>query len=380
MRKFVKYGVVVLVLAAGASLFYQKVYIPKTTYETVRPKIGDMNSEVFGVGNVDAKNIYTITAQTGGKILEILTDEGQWVKKGELLVRIDPVDLPKLLEEAKIAVKKASLELEASIEELKSLNAQKALALVTFRRYERLQKQAFASRAEYDKTKADLDVVNARIKATKAHIDAAKAEIARAGKSVEALQEKLDRFTIYAPVEGYVISRDAEVAQSILPTQPIIRIVDPKTVWVKTYIDERLSGSVKVGQKAVITLRSQAYRKYEGEVKRIEAQSDAVTLEKVVDVGFKILPKPFYINEQAEVNIVTSRLKSVLKVPADAIVYQKAIPGIWRVREGKAHFVPVKVLARDRGEAAISGIDTDTAILIGSQKKKPLREGMRIHL
>jgi multidrug efflux pump subunit AcrA (membrane-fusion protein) len=174
MTRFVKYGLIILVIAAGSALFYKKVYIPKTTYETVTPKVGDMYTEVFGVGNVGANNIYAIMAQTGGKILQILTDKGQWVKKDDLLVSIDPVDLPKQLEEAKISVKKATLELKASKEELQRLKAQKALALVTFRRYERLQKQAFASKAEYDKTKADLDVIEAQIKATSARIDAAK--------------------------------------------------------------------------------------------------------------------------------------------------------------------------------------------------------------
>ena len=380
MTRSVKYGLIVLVIAAGAALFYKKVYIPKTTYETVMPKIGDMHTEVFGVGNVGANNIYAITAQTGGKILQIKNDEGQWVRKGDLLVSIDPVDLPKQLEEAKISVHKATLELEASREELNSLNAQKALALVTFRRYERLEKQAFASKAEYDKTKADLDVIDAQIKATKARIDSAKIEIERAKKNVEGLEEKLARFTVYAPVDGYVISREAEVAQSVVPTQPILKIVDPKSVWVKTYIDERLSGTVRVGQKATITLRSQSYRHFEGVVKRIEAQSDAVTLEKVVDVTFKTLPKPFYINEQAEVNILTSQLKQVVKVPANTIVYQKTTSGVWIERNGKAHFMPVKVLARDNKSVAVSGIDADTVILMADPKKKPLKEGMSVHL
>ncbi len=380
MRRSVKYGLIVVAIAAGAMLFYKKVYIPKTTYDTVTPKTGDMHTEVFGVGNVGAKNIYAITAQTGGKIVQILSDEGLWVKKGDLLVSMDPVDLPKLLEEAKISAHKASLELEASKEELVSLNAQKALALLTFNRYERLQKQAFASRSEYDKTKADLDVVEAQIKATKAHISSAKMEVTRAEKAVEALSEKLSRYSIYAPVDGYVIAREAEEAQSVVPTQPILKIVDPKTVWVKTYVDERLSGSVKVGQEATITLRSQTYRNYEGIVKRIVAQTDAVTLEKEVDVAFKTLPKPFYINEQAEVNIVTSRLKEVLKIPANTLVYHDLTPGIWTAYENKAHFMAVKVLARDKGEVAVSGIDADTVILIVSETKKPLSEGMRIHL
>ncbi|KYJ85797.1 efflux RND transporter periplasmic adaptor subunit [Sulfurovum riftiae] len=380
MTRAVKYGLILLAIAAGSMLFYQKIYIPKTTYKTVLPKRGDMDTQVFGVGNVDANNIYIINAQTGGKILQIMSDEGHWVKKGDLLVKVDPVDLPKLLEEAEISVQKASLERDASTEELKSLKAQKTLALITFKRYERLQKQAFASKAEYDKTKADLDVIKAQMKATNARIEAAGIEIARAKKNVEALKEKLSRYMIYAPVDGYIISREAEAEQSVLPTQPILRIVDPETVWVKAYIDERLGGSVRTGQEATIVLRSQPYRSYKGIVKRIEPQSDRVTLEKIVDVAFKTLPKPFSINEQAEVHLVTSRLKNILKVPANAVVYQKLIPGVWVERNGKAHFEKVKVLARDKTSVALSGIDENTVILIGSAKEKALKEGMSVHL
>ena len=380
MQKTLKYGIAALIVAAGAMLFYNKVYLPKTTYKTVKPAYGDMHTEVFGVGNVSAKRIYAITSQTGGKITDILTDEGKWVKKGDVLVRIDPVDLPKQLEEAKIGVKKAKMELDASVEELHSLEAQKALALITFKRYAKLQKQRFASRAEYDKTKADLDVVNAQIKATKARIDASKVEVERLQKSVEALEEKLARFTVVSPVDGYVIAREAEVAQAVLPSQPILKIVDPKTVWVRTFIDERLSGSIKEGQSAAIVLRSKPYRTFEGVVKRIEAQSDAVTLEKVVDVGFKTLPKPLSMNEQAEVTIVTGNLKHVLKLPALAVVYRQAEPGVWTAASGKAHFVPVKVLARDHKEVAVSGIAEDATVLLPDPKKKTLKDGMRIHL
>jgi len=379
MQKSLKYFIITLIIVGGGILFYNKVYIPKTTYETVQAKVGDMHTEVFGIGNLGAKNIYLINAQTGGKILNIFTDEGEWVKKGDLLLAIDPVDLPELLEVAKISVNKASSELVASKKELESLKVQKTLALVTYNRYAKLRKQAFISQAEYDKTKADLDVIEAQIKSTFAKIDSAGLEITRAEKNVQALEVKLSRYKIYAPIDGYVISKEAEKAQTVTQTQPIFKIVDPKTVWVKAYIDDKLSGDVKVGQKATITLRSQNHRTYKGVVKRIVAQTDAVTLEKEVDIAFEKLPIPFYINEQAEVNIVTSKLNNVLKIPARAVAYYNSESGVWTDNDGKAHFKSVKVLARGVKEVAVSDMDKDTEILIRSDNKRPFTEGMRIH-
>ncbi|PNV84417.1 MAG: hypothetical protein C0627_01035 [Sulfurimonas sp.] len=98
MNKWIKYFAITLLIALGATIFYNKVYIVKSTFATTKPTLGDLHVTIRGIGNVDAKNIYTITAQSGGKIENIYFDEGMWVKKGSLLLSIDPVELPMLLD------------------------------------------------------------------------------------------------------------------------------------------------------------------------------------------------------------------------------------------------------------------------------------------
>jgi len=379
MNKIIKYIVILALLTVVGVIFYNKVYIPKTTYKTITPTVGELKVEVFGIGNVSAKDIYSINAQTGGKILTIQTDEGKWVKKGDLLVTVDSVDVPQLLEEAKIAVKKANSEVEATKKELGSLKAQKELLYLTYKRYAKLKKDNFVSQAEFDKAKAEYDAIKSQIEATKAHINSAITEVNRAKKGVEALETKLSRFEIFSPVDGYVISKDAQESQTVAPSQPILKIVDPKTVWITAYIDEKLSGDIKVGQKAVITLRSRPKHKFNGIVKRIVAQSDAITQEREVDVAFEKLPIPFYINEQAEVNIFAKSYKDVLKIPATAVTYEGGKAGIWINENQKAHFKMIDVIARGEKELAINGVDKDTKIIIATKKNKPLKEGMSIH-
>ena len=177
MSKKNKYIIALVVVIIGMFLFYNKVYVVKTTYKTLSPTVGDLTVKVFGIGNVGAKDIYSINAQTGGKIVSILSDEGQWVKKGDLLATIDPVDMPELLQEMQLNVKKASSELNALQKESKSLGAQKELANITFKRYENLLKQSFVSQSEYDKVKADLDATSAQLEATKAHIESSQIEV-----------------------------------------------------------------------------------------------------------------------------------------------------------------------------------------------------------
>jgi len=379
MSKIVKYSVIAAVICMAGFIFYNKVYIPKSSYKTISPTVGSLDVEVFGIGNVGAKNTYTINAQMGGKIVSILSDEGMWVKKGDLLVTMDSVDLPELLDAAKISVEKANSELEVSQKELKSLQAQKNLALVTYTRFAKLKKQSFVSQSEYDKAKADLDVINAQLDSADARINSGKIEVTRAKKGVESLEVKLSRYKIYAPVDGYVISRDAEVAESMTPSQSILQIVDPKTVWIKAYIDEKISGNVKVGQKANITLRSQSDKKFSGYVKRIVAQSDAVTQEREVNITFNTLPNPFYINEQAEVIIATKHFKDIVKIPSTAVLYRGEKVGVWVNEKDKAHFQNLEIIARGEKELGITGIDKDAKILIATPKNKALTEGKSVH-
>ena len=380
MNKRIKYIIIILLAIVGGFLFYKNVYIVKTTYKTLSPKVANLDIKVFGIGNVSAKDIYSITAQTGGKIISILTDEGQWVKKGDLLITIDPVDMPELVEEMLISVEKTKSELKALIKESESLNAQKELALITYKRYEKLVKQSFVSKSEFDKAKTDLNALTAQLEATLVRIESSKIEVQRTQKNADSLKTKLSRFQIYAPVDGYVISKSAEVAQNVASSTTILKIVDPKTLWIKAYIDEKISGDIKVGQKAEITLRSQSNKQFTGYVKRIVAQSDAVTQEREINVAFDELPIPFYINEQARVTINAKTISNAITIPLNTLKVEDGKEGVWTLIDNKAYFKELNIQAKGDNEAAIiSGIKTEDIIIIPDSSKKALSEGMRIH-
>ena len=380
MNKRIKYIIIAILVIVGIVLFYKNVYIVKTTYKTLSPKVANLDIKVFGIGNVSAKDIYSITAQTGGKIISILTDEGQWVKKGDLLITIDPVDMPELVQEMLISVEKTKSELKALIKESESLNAQKELALITYKRYEKLVKQSFVSKSEFDKAKTDLNALTAQLEATLVRIESSKIEVQRTQKNADSLKTKLSRFQIYAPVDGYVISKSAEVAQNVASSTTILKIVDPKTLWIKAYIDEKISGDIKVGQKAEITLRSQSNKQFTGSVKRIVAQSDAVTQEREINVAFDELPIPFYINEQARVTINAKTISNAITIPLNTLKVEDGKEGVWTLIDNKAYFIELNIQAKGDNEAAIiSGIKTEDIIIIPDSSKKALSEGMRIN-
>lgn len=380
MKKWLKYIIIALLLVVGGTLFITKVYIPKTTFTTLNPTRGDLSVTVRGIGNVSAKDIYTITAQSGGKILSINVDEGSWVKKGDLLIKMDGVDLSAQLAGAQASQEKAKYDIVASQNELQNLKSQKALLQKTYNRYEKLNKQGYAAQSEYDKALSDLQSIDTQIAATKSRINAAKAERRRAQKNIEALQIRITRLEVHAPVDGYVIAKEAEVAQNVLPTMGILKIVDPKTLWVVTRLDERICADVRQGQKAEIRLHSQPNKAFKGYVKRIHAMSDPVTLEREIDVAFEVIPQPFYINEQAEVAIEVKHYSDVLKVPSRVVVQENGIWGVWYVQQKHAHFLSLEERIQNSSETTASNLSDDLSIIVPNSKKKPLKEGMKVHL
>ena len=378
MKAVVKYGILLAAIAALATFIYFKVFIPKHTFATIQPTTGSIQVTVQGIGNVSALNIYAITAQTGGRILQILTDEGEQVKKGDLLVVMDGVDLPQQLTMAESALIQAKYEVQALQEELNNQRAQEKLLKITYSRYKKLLKQQFIAKSEYDKALADLQGIQAAIAATLSRIQSSQTGILVAEKNIEALQEKTDRLRVHAPVDGVVILREAEVAQYVQPSTPILQIVDPATLWVETKIDERISGRVKVGQQATIVLRSQPEKEYRGEVKRIDAMTDLVTRERKINVTFSAIPTPFFINEQARVTIAILRHDNVVKVPLKVVVQKEGKPGMWVVENNRAHFVAIDKLAVSETEMAMTQGTTDAEVIVPDKKKKSLSEGMRI--
>jgi len=375
--KSIKWTVLAILIALGAWFFYEKVYLPKSTYEAVPAKRGDLDLTVFGIATVGSKERYPVSSNYGGKLLEVFKDQGEWVEKGELIARLDPVDMPQQLDEAKARKASAHYGLIAARKQIESLRAQLRLAQINYERYAKLSQKGYAAKAEYDKALTDLESIKAQIAASEAQIRSQEAQMRQAEHNMKALSARLARLEIHAPVAGYVMSRDAQPSQNIAPQQPVVTLVQPEKVWVRATIDERISGGIKVGQKATIRLRSRSDQPpLPGKVARIEAQSDPVTEERIVDVAFDKVPEPFYLNEQAEVTITTGMLKNVVLVPSKLI--RKG--GVWIYENGEAKFHKVEVLGKNGALSAVEGVPEGAKVLIPDPRKKPLFDGADIRL
>ncbi len=375
----IKTAIVGLLLGAGATFFYNKVYLPKSKYEVYHAQKGTTAVEVFGIGELDAKDIYSVGTPTGGKILSIDTDQGHYIKKGDIVATIDPVDLKERLATAKSSLSRAKIDAQSAKEELAIAKSQAALSLSTYEKDLEIYKANGISRLAYEKSKTAMLTAKTQVALAKSKVSSMKIRLEEIAYDINGIEKRLAQMTVFSPVDGYVIEKTVLPGQSVPPTFTLVKIVAPQTLWIKAWIDERISGKVKVGQKAKITLRSRETLPYDAVVRRIASVSDAVTQEREVDVGFVNIPEPFYINEQAEVSITVETFKNLYKIPLRYLSVRKGKKGIWINEGGKAHFINLSIVAEDGEFAGVkTGVDGDTEILIPDTKKKPLFEGSSI--
>lgn len=358
--------------------FYNKVYIPKHTYKTVNVSNGDIDIKVSGVGEVDSKELYKIGAIYGGKVLDFTLQEGDFIKKGTQIAKIDSVDLKDKISELVATINK----LQNDIDSLKidKLSAKETASYQNdiFKKNEKLYKKGAISELDFKKFKTDSVTAKLKVSSLDAKVTSLYNQQAQLRASLAGLVERLSRYTIKAPVSGYITKKYISNFAIINPNQTLIDIVNPNDVWVATHIDTRISGDVKIGDKATITLRSSS-KKYKGRVVNIKPINNDITYEREIDVVFENLPIPFYLQEQAEVKIITGKLNNVSLIPAKTISFHNKKDGVWIVEDSKAKFKPLKIITYSKSLVAVENIGKNDSIIVPNPKKKPLSDGMKIY-
>jgi len=375
MKRYLIYGVIFWVVVLG---IYQKLYLPKHTFETIHPTVGDMVVSVNGVGNVGAKDIYSVGSFYGGQVSSFEVEEGYFIKEGDLIARIDSVDLVDKIAEQEANIKKLENDTKTLILERQNATLQYDYQEDIFKKYHTLFKKGSLSQMDFKKYKTNRDTAKIAIEVIASKMASLKSQIAQINANINGLKERLKRYTILASQEGYIIKKFVSNSQIINPNQTLIEIVNPKDVWVETHIDTRISGEVKIGNIATIRLRSSPI-KYQGVVSHIKPVNNEVTNEREIDVSFERLPIPFYLAEQAIVDIEIRTLHNITRIPLKALTIYNEKSGVWIAKEGVVSFKALDILAYSDKYIATKEIGTEDILVIPNPKNKTLKNGMRIY-
>ncbi len=350
-----------VVIFAAYSLF-----LKPTDVAVVRVAEANLIDSVRGPGLVRARIQTNVGVKAGGIVTSVLVDQGDEVKKGQLLATLDNADSQARVAAARETVKMAMREVESAEAALEKARADEALAVSNFKRDLAVFKAGYISQAAMDTADAALKAAASSVKAAESVLASRTAAVQKANQDMEYANSLLSYTKIYAMAEGIITKREKETGDAVTPGASLFRMVAPETLWVVTRVDETVVGKVKVGLPARIRLRSGGEIK--GTVARIERQSNPVTRELEVAVAFEKTPERFAIDQEAEVSILTGEAKG-LCVPASAVITNKmGKRGVMIVRAGKAQFMPVETGVTDGHRVIVlKGLSKDDLVITSPQ-------------
>jgi HlyD family secretion protein len=333
----------------------------------------EVRGKVHGPGTVQSRVPVTVSAKITGIVEKLYADQGDRVRKGQLLAQLDSAELRAREAAAHAAGTRAQRDLARARADLIKSQANLALAQSNYQRDLEVFKPGYISPAAFDTTKAALRVAESDVAASEATVKALESAVNQTKSETWAAEALFGYTSILAPMDGIITVRKAEIGDTVSPGTPIFQMVDYQ-IWAASWIDETKIAQLREGQKTLITLRSG--RVFQGEVARLNKEADTVTRELEVDVKFDSLPNPLVIGEETEVDIDTGGQTAPV-VPLSAIVERNGSKGVMLVANGRAGFRPVVFGLQDgRRVAILDGLrEGDTVILdpAGIEQNKKVR-------
>ncbi len=372
-RLFLLAGVFVLVVAAAVGAWARFVSPVKVV---VSHSAANVAVQVFGLGTVEARVTSQVGFKIAGVLVDLRADVGDRVAKGAVLARLDDREQRAQVARAEASVQQAEANLQRATASVEKAKANYANAKSINERRQKLVQSSSTSVETAETAKAAQDAALADVNLATSDIAVAKAAIIDAEAQQQLQTATLDFHTLAAPYDALVTARLKELGSALSAGQPVFTLIDPKSIWVLAYIDESKAGEIKVGEPAEIVSRSHPNQRLQGQVARIEPESDRVNEERKVEIAFGQIPDNANLGEQAEVYITTVRLPQALLVPEAAIIGLGKDHGtVWTVENGhlQQHEVTLGHRLLD-GRYEISGGVPNNASVV-TQLRSGLRAG-----
>lgn len=312
---------------------------------------GSVAARVVGPGTVQARVPVTVSARISSTVLQVHADVGDAVRAGQLLATLDDRDLS--ARRGVVTGQQEALQrnTEGARAALVKAQADLDLARSKQRRDAELLAQGYVSAAVLDASNAAMGSAAAGVDIARATLAAREADARTLSQEARYSDAVLSNTRVAAPMDAVVVQRMAEVGTTTAPGSALFKLVDPRTLWVATRVDEAVVGRVQPGQAASIRLRSGEV--LPGKVARIARQSDAATRELEVNVAFDTVPERFAIDQEAEVRIDVGEDRGLL-VPLAALTRDKTgRQGVLVIADGRTRFQPVETGGADAQQVLI---------------------------
>lgn len=376
-------GALALALVGGIAYLLLNAGPLAPTHVTVaKVREAQLSPSLFGIGTVEARRSWMVGPTAAGRVLNVRVDVGDSVKAGQVLAEMDPVDLDQRLTALDAALARASSTQAGTIAQVADATARRDLAATNVKRNQDLAVQNFISPGALESRMQEKASADAALQVAQANLAGTGQDLARQKAERAALAQQRGNVRLLAPADGIVTSRDAEAGSTVVAGQPVLRLIDPASLWIKLRVDQGRSEGLANGLKAAITLRSQPHTVLPGHVARVELVADVVTEERIAQVAFDALPAnkgiSASVGEMAEVTLQLPDTASALVVPNASIQRQQGQAGVWLLDGGKPAFAPVRLgVSSLNGQVQVlEGLKAGDTVVVYSQKA--LTSGARV--
>ncbi|HIJ90899.1 MAG: efflux RND transporter periplasmic adaptor subunit [Desulfobulbaceae bacterium] len=382
MLKIQKKHLLALAVILALGLFLRLIVFGPPKVQVVRLTPQDLVTQIYGNGTVEAKVMINIAGKITARLAEVSVDQGDLVKRGQVLAKLDATELQAQAKQAAATAEKAAATIAMEQANLQKAQAGLLLAEKNSKRFNALAAKELVSAQEAEQYETAFLVAREEAARAAAALNSAGREKNAATAALAASRSRLDDTLIVAPEEGVIIRRELEPGATVTAGLPIFLLANPETVWVKANVDESLLTGVTPGQPATISLRSAPGEKFPGRVARLAWESDRVTESLEVDVAFTPALKNFHLGEQAEVLITANAKQGAMSLPTSVLVTKGNQRGVWTVIGNRLQFRKVVTgLENNHFVEITSGLTDQDAIAIAAPERlQKFSEGQKVRV
>jgi RND family efflux transporter MFP subunit len=291
-------------------------------------------------GNLTAEREAVVRAQVGGSVLQTYYDQGQAVRAGATLGRIEAGGLQDVYLSARAGVTAASNSADIARRELERSEKLLAAGAIAERDIEQARRNSIAANAALADARARLSTASKQV-----------------GNTV-----------ITAPISGIVSDRPVSAGDVVQPGAALFTVVDPSSMRLEGSVPAEDLAQVRIGAPVTFTVNGYPGRTFTGKVSRVNPQADPTTRQVRV-----VITIPNSEGRLVGGLFATGRLASDSRtgmvVPATAVDARSNVPAVFRVKASKVERVPVTLGIRDDETERIeiaSGVQVGDTLLLGA--------------
>ncbi len=303
-----------------------KKTVERVPVEVLPVTRGDISNYILLSSNLETEVMADVYSRVQGIVEEIYKEEGQYVKKGEILLKLEA-------REYELTVRKAQIEYNQQLSNYKRLEVMHSKSLLSDEEFEKARFALEASQVQLDEAKLNLGYTEVR-----------------------------------SPIAGRVGERLAKIGRRIQPTDKLFSVVDNSQVIAVVYVPEKSLNQLKIGQKAVVTSDNLSGKEFRAWIKRISPVVDPSSGTFKVTVGVRNSGNQLRPGMFVNVHIVLDTHKNVVLIPKSAIVYENEDMNVFVVRDSVAHKVRLQVGYEDNEKVeSLKGIEAGENIIVIGQ-------------